>query len=131
MISSFRVARNELFAIILLFIAVFLKTTVFASFDIPFVSFESIFATCQNLYDFNLAITIAFLVTMVTSRSFRYKERDLPVIAQHSALFFITNSLLMSIYPNLGSYAIALVLPLLLGNLFQLWNISRHILGVI
>lgn len=127
MISSTRIFAFELTGAVLL-VGI---TSLLLLLGISPQDCEALSTSCQNLQDFNIAVTIAFLINMVTNRSFQYKGRNLSLIARHSVVLVLGNSLLLSLYPFFGAFKVAVVLPTILGNLVQFWNISKNILGVV
>ena len=84
-----------------------------------------------NCFELNSAMTIAFLVALISGEAFTFKGRNMKAIARNSTVLFLANSFIMGLYPLAGLYAPALVLATLGGNIIKFYSVSRNILMVI
>lgn len=85
----------------------------------------------QPLFDFNLAIVITFLISLVTNDAFRLDGNRLKRIARASALFFIVNSCFLIVSFYFDGHVVLIMGIITLGNLYKFWDITKNILNVI
>ena len=85
----------------------------------------------DKCFELNLSLVVAFLISLIIGKAFKYKDRNMKRIARNSTILFLTNSIIMIAYVWLGYYGIAIIIPALVGNVMKFWDIPKNILEVI
>lgn len=121
---------NELLLFLALLIGLIIKDNS-PYWDVPLVTWQSIDSVCQNCIDLNLALVVAFIISLVLDGHFQYKGRKLPTIAKNSVRIVALNTVALSLCSLCGIYAIALAIPAIYGNAHKMWVITKSLLAVI
>ncbi len=92
---------------------------------------ENISKIEQPLFDFNMAVIMAFLIAIITNNAFCLDGNRLKRIARQSLVFFLINSCGLIVSFCFDDYALAVMVSITFGNLLKFWDITENILGVI
>lgn len=129
--TNIKIIISEGVAALLLLVCTTLKEYLLPTIDIPIIAWQSVAQISQNCFDLNVALVIAFIISLMLDDSFQYKKRRLPLIAKNAIYLVAFNSTILLLSPILNNYSIIVVIPALYGNAQKVWDLAKHILKTV
>ena len=86
---------------------------------------------CDNLFQINIALVIAFIIGIFAEGGLKYQGRNLKTISKHMLVLFMFNTVAMALFPVFGEFYFSVVTICFTGNIIEFVSVSKNIIGAI
>lgn len=86
---------------------------------------------CDNLFQINIALVIAFIICIFAEGGLKYRGCNLKTISKQMLALFMFNTIAMALFPVFGRFYFSVVIGCFTGNIIEFVSVSKNIIGAI
>ena len=86
---------------------------------------------CDNLFQINIALVIAFIIGIFAEGGLKYRGCNLKTISKQMLVLFMFNTITMALFPVFGEFYFSVVISCFTGNIIEFVSVSKNIIGAI